>query len=67
MVDEAMAQFMNCIERDPKHADAYYNLGVGYVLKDDSEKAKEMIEKALEIQPNHELANTVKKLLDLNN
>ena len=39
LVDEAMIQFSKCIEIEPEHADAYYNLGVAYGYKEDTEKA----------------------------
>ena len=38
-IDEAIIQFEKCIDLDPTHADAYYNLGVAYGFKEDGEKA----------------------------
>lgn len=64
LIDEAIAQFTSCVQLDPKHADAYYNIGVAYGYKENGVKAMEMFEKALEIQPDHMLAGYGKKLLE---
>ena len=63
-IDEAIIQFEKCIDIDPTHADAFYNLGVAYGFKEDGEKAIDMFDKALEIEPNHILAGHGKKLLE---
>ena len=48
------------------HSDAYYNLGVSYAFKENAQKAIEMFNKALDIQPDHLLAGHAKKLIENN-
>ena len=63
-IDEAIIQLEKCIQLDPKHSDAFYNLGVAYGYKEDGDKALQMFEKALEIQPDHVLAGHGKDLIE---
>jgi len=64
MIDEAIKQFLIVTEKDPEHADAYYNLGVAYAgYKEDAKKALEMFDQALTIQPDHLLAGNGKKIV----
>lgn len=63
MLDEALAQFETVIEQDPRHADAFYNAGVAYAYKENREKALEMLEGAIGIQPDHMLALHAKQLI----
>ena len=51
------------IEQDPGHADAFYNAGVAYAYKENREKALEMLEGAIGIQPDHMLALHAKQLI----
>ena len=62
MLDEALAQFETVIEQDP-YADAFYNAGVAYAYKENREKALEMLEGAIGIQPDHMLALHAKQLI----
>jgi len=63
-IDEAIEQLNHCIEIDPNHADAYYNLGVAYGFKEEKNKSIEMFDKALEIQPDHILAGHGKQIME---
>ena len=47
-----------------QHADALYNLGVAYGYKEDAQKALEMFNRALVVQPDHLLAGHGKKLIE---
>lgn len=64
MLDEAITEFSNVTERDPSHADAFYNLGVAYAFKEDRKTALDMLNKALDIQPDHMLSIRAKQLLE---
>ena len=46
---EALADFMNSIENDPKNFRSLYYIGIVYSLQDDDEKAVEYFSKSLEI------------------
>ena len=35
-IDEAIIQLEKCIQLDPEHSDAFYNLGVAYGYKEDA-------------------------------
>jgi tetratricopeptide (TPR) repeat protein len=62
-LNEAIRQFQIVVEQDPNHADAYYNLGVGYAFKEDAKKAMDMLDQALSIQPDHDMAANLKQLM----
>ncbi|MCY8595320.1 tetratricopeptide repeat protein, partial [Bacillus haynesii] len=64
MLDEAITEFSNVTESDPSHADAFYNLGVAYAFKEDRKTALDMLNKALDIQPDHMLSIRAKQLLE---
>ena len=42
------------IEQDPNNATLYFNLGVVYAQKGESDKAKDYYQKTIEIDPNYE-------------
>lgn len=63
-IEEAIIQLKKCIALDPKHADAFYNLGVAYGFQENAEKAMQMFERALEINPGHILAGHGKKVME---
>ena len=67
MYDMAIEAWKKTLEVDENHADAYFNLGVAYGgVKGDVNKAIELFEKALEIQPDHMLAaNGLKQMKEL--
>ena len=52
--EEAMQQI---IAKDPNNPELYFNLGVGAAQSDNTEKAKEYYQKALEIDPDFASAN----------
>ncbi|MGG3922396.1 tetratricopeptide repeat protein, partial [Geobacillus thermodenitrificans] len=63
-VDEAKRYFEKTLERNPRHADAYYNLGVIYAYKDDLAAARDLFAAALDANPDHVLAGYGKKLME---
>lgn len=63
-IDEAIIALEQAIKHEPEHADALYNLGVAYGYKENGEKALEMFNRALEVQPDHLLAGHGKKLIE---
>lgn len=54
--DQAIEEFKKAIHDDPKDVEAYYNLGVVYETKSMTKEAKEAFTKALELSPEHKLA-----------
>ncbi len=61
----AVKQFEIIINKDPNHADAYYNLGVAYLgFYESPEKAETFFNKALEIQSDHVLAGYGLKMIE---
>ncbi len=55
-VDSAIIYFEHAIKADSLYADAYNNLGVAYEAKKNLEKAKENYLKAMQINPDHQMA-----------
>jgi tetratricopeptide (TPR) repeat protein len=51
--EEAEEAYRKAIELDPKHAQAYYTLGVVLGMQDRTEEAEEAYRKAIELDPNH--------------
>ena len=61
---QAIDQLEKVVQQDPEHADAYYNLGVAYgSLYNDTEKALIFFEKAIDAQPDHQLAHYGKRMI----
>ncbi len=58
--DEAAAEYLEILEKDPEYADAYYGLGLVYEKQGDSAKARAEWRKVIKIQVNHQGA--IKKL-----
>lgn len=54
--DEAINELNKVLEINPGNSEAYYNLGLIYENKNQYEKAREMYEKALSIDPDYKLA-----------
>ena len=54
--DEAIEVFKNIIKLDPNYADAYYKIGIAYVMKKDLKSAKEYLKKALKLDPENNYA-----------
>ncbi|MFC4618108.1 tetratricopeptide repeat protein [Camelliibacillus cellulosilyticus] len=64
-VDLSVQQLNIVLDMDPKHADAYYNLGVALTYREAYQEAEACFKKALEIQKDHLLAaNGLKMLKD---
>lgn len=62
--DEAIQYFTIATEIRPDWGPPYYKLGLVYLNKADYEKARENLKKFLEIEPNSELTQTVKNMLE---
>ena len=54
--DEAIRNFKKAVKIDKNNAEIYYNLGIVYESKKLFMKADQMYTKALELNPDHELA-----------
>jgi tetratricopeptide (TPR) repeat protein len=61
---EAIRYWEKAIAMDPKMADAYVQLGAAYVAVGDNAKAKQMLQKAIEIDPASDNAKMAKEMLD---
>lgn len=53
---DAMECFREIVERNPDDADAYTNLGSAYAIRGDLAEAARNFERALQIEPGHEVA-----------
>jgi len=51
--DEAIKELSLAIREDSRNAEAYYNLGLVYKMKNMPVEAKDSFNKALEINPDH--------------
>jgi tetratricopeptide (TPR) repeat protein len=63
-LDEAIQYYGIAIQIKPDWGPPYYRRGLVYVSKTDYQSAKEDFRKFLEVEPNSELAQTVKNMLD---
>lgn len=61
--DRAFAEFKKSLEIDPKHEPTIYNLGVAYFKKGDNENAKKMLAQLEQTNPNSQLLERMKKVL----
>ena len=61
---EAIGYWEKAIAMDPKMGDAYVQLGAAYVAVGDNVKAKQMLQKAIELDPASENAKMAKEMLD---
>ena len=61
---EAIRYWEKAVAMDPKMADAYVQLGAAYVSVGDNEKAKQMLQKAIELDPASDNAKMAKEMLD---
>jgi len=50
-LDEGIAQFIESLRINPRHANTHYNLGLAYAKKIDLEKAAAHLRKSLELKP----------------
>lgn len=55
--EEAEEIFLNAVEQDSTHADAFYNLGILAFHERKLEKARNYLNKAISAQPSHTLAH----------
>lgn len=61
---EAMKYWEKAIAVDAKLIDAYVQLGAAYVSTGDNEKAKQMLKKAIELDPNSDGAKMAQEMLN---
>lgn len=54
--DEAIEELEKVLEINPGNAEAYYNLGLIFENRNQTDKAKDMFEKALDIDNDYRLA-----------
>lgn len=67
-IDQAESVFHEVLSKNKQHSDAYYNLGVISLFKENAEAALEYFHKAVDIQPGHILAqNGIKQVENLLN
>lgn len=66
-LNEAETILLQVIEKDENHADALYNLGVIEIHRDEDQKAIHFFERALTVQPDHQLAKNALQSLDSQN
>jgi Flp pilus assembly protein TadD/peroxiredoxin len=59
----AEAQFRACIQASPKFDQPYLNLARVYVLQSDKEKAREVLQELLQVQPQHPGAQQALEML----
>ena len=59
-IDEAIAEYTNAIELDPKLANAYANRGELYIAKGQQEKAFNDLKKAKDLDPNCQDPSTIR-------
>lgn len=55
--DEAIRKFKEAVKIDENNAEIYYNLGIVYESKNLPDEASQMYTKALELNPDHQLAS----------
>jgi tetratricopeptide (TPR) repeat protein len=65
LIDQAETIFQQVLNQDEEHSDAYYNLGVISLFKEQAETALEYFNKAVDIQPDHLLAQNGKKQVEI--
>lgn len=63
LLDEAKEMFDKVLQRNKRHSDAHYNLGVIALYNEDIEKSMYHFDEALAYQPDHALAANGKKQL----
>ncbi len=65
-VDNSIPLLEEALEMDPKDTQAMYNLAGAYMLKKDYSKTREILERLLKINPNHQQARTLWNRLGFN-
>jgi tetratricopeptide (TPR) repeat protein len=61
---EAIRYWEKAVAMDPKMGDAYVQLGAAYVAVGDNDKARQMLNKAIELDPASDNAKMAKEMLD---
>lgn len=61
--ERAIAEFKKSLEIEPKHEPTIYNLGVAYFKKGDKENAKKMLDQLAQANPNSNLIERMKKVM----
>jgi Flp pilus assembly protein TadD len=61
---EAKQQFETCIQVAPSFDQAYLNLAKLYIVLNDKEKGREVLQKLLRQQPQHKLAQQTLEMLN---
>ena len=61
---EAIKYWEKTIEKDPRMVDAYVQLGAAYVSVGQNDKAKQMLQKAIELAPGTDNAKMAQEMLD---
>jgi len=62
--DEAIVILEKLLSLDDAHADAYYRLGMLYVSQGDTERAKELLQEFLELDPENKNAPIARQVID---
>lgn len=62
--NEAIVILEKLLLLDEAHADAYYRLGMLYISQGDTERAKELLQKFLELDPENKNATIAKQVID---
>lgn len=66
--DEAVKELEKVLKINPKNAEAYYNLGLIYENRTQGDKARDMYERALDIDPDYKLAKEhLNRLIGISN
>jgi tetratricopeptide (TPR) repeat protein len=60
----AVAEFLDCLEKQPNHPIIRYHLGLAYYGKGEKEQALKELSKALELNDNFPGASDAKKLIE---
>jgi len=62
--DKAIVILEKLLSLDEEHADAYYRLGMLYISQGDTERAKELLQEFLELDPENKNAPIARQVLD---
>jgi tetratricopeptide (TPR) repeat protein len=65
-IDRAITEFQKSLQSDPKHLPAIYNLSLAYHRKGNTEESKKYMAKLDEINPQGELSERLRKILNQN-
>jgi Tfp pilus assembly protein PilF/peroxiredoxin len=61
---DAEAKFRDCIRKAPNYDQAYLNLARVYVILDQKQKAREVLQSLLRLQPQHKMAEQALEMLN---